>query len=145
MYRRSAPIAERVQIEAHDKLWNGDLRALIRMAKTWKRHCAVPISSYLLDQLAIEFLSTWLNAGKGAFWFDWMMRDFFNFIQTRQHGHGVLPVSNEPFSYGDAWVSKAATAARNAATACIYEQMDLNVAAGEAWQKIFGSLIPRES
>jgi hypothetical protein len=144
MYRRSAPIAERAQIDSHDSRWNGDLRALICMAKTWKRHCTVPIGSYLIDQLAIEFLSGWANAGKGAFWYDWMMRDFFNFMLTRQHGWGLLPVSNALFVYGDAWASKAATAARNATNAWIYEQKDLNVAAGEAWQKIFGSLIPPE-
>lgn len=143
-YKLVAPAADRGQVVRLDALWKGDLAALIRMAKTWKRTCNVPIRSFYLEQMAIEFLAQWGNTGKGPFWYDWMIRDFFAFMLTRGNGQGALPVSNEPFFYGDAWASRTETAARNAARACISEQQGLNAAAGAEWQKIFGTMIPRD-
>lgn len=144
-YKLAAPAADRGRVRELDILWNGDLAALIRMAKTWKRTCNVPVKSFYLEQMAIEFLTQWGSAGKGPYWYDWMMRDYFAFMLTRRNGRGALPVSNEPFFYGDGWASRAETAWRNAGHACIYEQHNLNAMAGEEWQKLFGTVIPREA
>jgi hypothetical protein len=141
-YKPAAPVAEVQKIIRHNEEWNGDLFALIRMGKTWKRNCSV---SFLLEQLAIEFLNQWRHTGKGFSWHAQMIRDFFLFMPTRQNGYSVLPASNEWFCFGNAWVSRAATAATAATQACVYERANVNVAAGEEWQKIFGPLIPREA
>jgi hypothetical protein len=143
-YKLTAPAAEHDRVIKNNAIWNGDLVALIRMAKMWKKYCNVPIKSFLFEQMGIAFLSQWSSAGKGAGWYDWMMRDFFSFMVSRQNGYAVLPISQETVSYGNAWVSRAQTAARVAAKACDYERESLNFLAGEEWQKIFGTNIPKE-
>lgn len=144
-YKLAAPATERNKLLQCDTAWNGGLVALIRMAKTWRRNCNVPIKSFLLEQLAMEFLAQWPTTRKGPYWYDWMMRDYFAFIITRQNAWGILPVSNELFFYGDQWVSRAETALKNATQACMYEQLNFNAWAGEEWQKIFGNFIPKEA
>lgn len=142
-YKAVAPIAERNKIIIHDSAATGDLIRLIRMAKTWKNVCCVPIKSFLLEQLAIEFLGQWPNAWKGLFWHDWMICDFLAYMPTRQNGYGVLPVSGERFDFGNQWVSKAVTAHKTAGAACTFEHANLNALAGVEWQKLFGTFIPR--
>lgn len=144
-YKLAAPAAERGKLWQLDMATGGNLLALIRMAKTWKRHCNVPIKSFYLEQMAMEFLAQWDSTRKGPYWFDWMMRDFFAFMLTRRHGSGALPVSGELFFYGDLWASRAETARCNAIRACDYEQRSLNGAAGAEWQKVFGTFIPSEA
>lgn len=142
-YKLAAPAAERDKVMKYNAATNGDLIPLIRMLKTWRRNCNVPIKAFLLEQLAMEFLAQWPNTGKGIFWYDWMVRDFFAFMIARRGGYGALPVSNELFFYGDQWVSRAETAWKNAARACAYEQLNYNEFAGDEWQKIFGFEIPK--
>jgi hypothetical protein len=144
-YKLAAPAAEREKVIKCNAIWKGDLFALVRMAKTWKRYCSVPIKSFYLEQLGMEFLAQWPHTGKGAFWYDWMMRDFFGFMLSRQNGSNLLPVSNEVFFYHNAWASKAESAFKAASQACRYEQLNYNDAAGEEWQKIFGYNIPKEA
>lgn len=142
-YRINAPVAERRQVLSLNETWNGDLISLISMAKCWKKHCNVPIKAFYIERMAIEFLSIWKHAGKGIFWYDWMMRDFFRFMISRQWGSGVLPQSNEPYFFGGEWVSRTETALRIADLACSYEERNVNSLAGETWQQTFGQSIPR--
>ncbi len=144
-YKQAAPAAERSQLTRYNTAWNGDLIALVRMAKIWKKNCNVPIKSFYLEQLGIAFLAQWNHAGKGVLWYDWMIRDFFQFMFSRQNSFGILPVSNELFFYGDRWASRAETAWKNSCRACIYEQLNHNEWAGEEWQKIFSTNIPKSA
>jgi len=143
-YKPIAPTADCQKLLLHDQAANGDLCALIRMAKIWKYYCSVPIKSFYMEQLGIEFLAQWSSKGKGVGWYDWMLRDFFAYMLTRQNGHGFLPVTNEVFFYGNGWASRAETAFKAASRACSHEQLDHNGLAGEEWQKIFGTYIPKE-
>lgn len=145
-YQSCAPTAEAAKIAYYNATSKGDLIALVRMIKAWKRQCNVPIKSYLLEQLGIEFIAQWENAGNGPYFYDWMMRDFFAYMFGRQNGSGYLPVSNTPFLYDNAWASRVETAAKTAMRACNYERNALySAVAGEEWQKIFGNLIPKET
>ena len=51
------------------------------------------IKPFLFELLGIEFLTQWPNTGKGAFWYDWMMRDFFAFMLKRQGGFTIMRTS----------------------------------------------------
>jgi len=144
-YKSTAPIAESQQVQRFDAATNGNLTALVRMAKTWKRVCNVPIKSIGLQHIAMSFLAQWPHALENPFWHDWMMRDFFAYMLTRQNGWAVLPVSNEVIPFGNEWVSRTETALRASIRACEFEQMNRNALAGEEWQKIFGIFIPKEA
>lgn len=88
-YKPSKPIAEHAHISRLNQYCNGNVVALIRMAKIWKKNCNVPIKSFLLEHLAIEFLEQWPHAREGIFWYDWMIRDFFAFMLTRRDKYAV--------------------------------------------------------
>ena len=118
-------------------------RDLVRMMKRWQSCCAVPLKSYHIELLAIGFLNTWGNRGKSTTWYDYMCRDFFEYIITRQNGTLYAPGTWESLSLGSAWVSKAVTALGRAKKACSHESASEWGLAGDEWQKIFGSDMPR--
>ena len=55
-YIFTAPHAEISELDPSDTRNDGATRRLTRMAKRWQRYCDVPINSFPLERLAIEFL-----------------------------------------------------------------------------------------
>jgi len=136
-------VAESRSIQSSNDSSNGDTRNLIRMAKCWQGHCAVPIKSFWLEIIAVDFLATWPYKGKGEVFYDWMVRDFLNYMETKANSMIYAPGTYEPMYIGNSWISKARSAQQKAAAACNLESKD-PIAAGDEWQKIFGSDIPRQ-
>lgn len=136
------PRAELYQIERLDRSKNGNVRAVAQMAKVWKRFCNVPIKSYQLEQLVVEFLTSYQYAENNYYWYDWFFRDFFIFLCGKANSYIIIPGTGEVVNLGDAWLSRAQTARDRAALACTYEYNDLVGTAGDEWQKIFGNRIP---
>jgi Second Messenger Oligonucleotide or Dinucleotide Synthetase domain len=142
-YKQSAPWDEVNQLEAADVANARNLRPLIRMLKTWQACCSVPIKSFHLELIATEFIGQSPWRLKDFFWFDWLTRDFFEFLCRRANGYVVAPGTYEVMALGNAWHSRALSAHQRAIKACEYERDNLVEAAGEEWQKIFGFDIPR--
>lgn len=134
--------AELEALNQSDLRNKGVTRRLIRMIKQWQRVCNVPLKSYLVERLVIEFLDQWYDDFRTFYWFDWMIRDFFDFIISRANGHVVMPGTLELRPLGDKWRTRAQTAFRNARQACDYERNKENMLAGLAWSDIFGREIP---
>lgn len=141
-YKRADYQAEANQIQTSNTASNGNTRDLIRMMKAWQGYCAVPIKSFWLEIIAVEFLSSWANRGKSKVWYDWMVRDFLSHLKGRRFATIYAPGTNEAMSIGEDWYSKASTAYDRAVKACNLEGTDAN-AAGDEWQKIFGTDIPK--
>lgn len=142
-YKETVPWAEVNQLETVDSANARNLRPLIRMLKAWQAFCSVPIKSFCLELVASEFIaqSSWrLNS---FFYFDWIMRDFFEYLYHRAQGMIYVPGTFEAVYLGDAWQSRAATAYHRAAKACDYESNNQVADAGDEWQKIFGIDISR--
>jgi hypothetical protein len=142
-YKQTAPWHEVAQLDQADRSNNNNLRPLIRMLKAWQAHCSVPIKSFHLELLATEFIaqSPWrLNS---FFYFDWITRDFFAFMQQRVNGYVLAPGTVEVMALGNQWESRALTAHQRAVKACEFEKDNMIAAAGDEWQKIFGPDIPR--
>jgi len=142
-YKATDPWAETRHIEAVDQACSRNLRPLIRMLKAWQDYCAVPIKSFQLELLAADFLSLspWRN--RDFFWFDWITRDFFAYLYHRANTFVLVPGTLESVFLGDDWKSRAETAYYRAEKACRYEEHNLVAAAGEEWQKLFGTDIPK--
>jgi hypothetical protein len=143
-YKETAPWAEAQHISDTDTANAGNLRPLIRMLKAWQACCSVSIKSFQLELLAAAFLaqSPWRH--KDWFYFDWLIRDFFAFLYHRANTNIVVPGTFESVALGDAWQSRAATAYQRAFKACEYEYANKVAEAGDEWQKIFGTDVPRE-
>jgi len=141
-YITSTAAAELQALSNSDTAYAGKTRALFRMLKTWQTEKFVPLKSFLLERVVVEFMATWTNNDKDIFFYDWMVRDFFAYLYYSANGHVVMPGTNEILALGSDWQNKAWLAWQHANTACQYEQANNNFLAGQAWQKIFGSVIP---
>jgi hypothetical protein len=141
-YKISTAEAEERELAASDLTWNGNTRALVRMLKVWQRERNVPLKSFHLERLAIEFLAVWPYSKQNVFWYDWMLRDFLAYLIGRANGHFAMPGTSEIISLGSEWLSRAQTAYQQALSACINERDNYQALAGTDWQKVFGTAIP---
>jgi Second Messenger Oligonucleotide or Dinucleotide Synthetase domain len=141
-YRRSTAEAEVVDLDSSNTAWNGNTRPLARMMKQWQRECNVPLKSFQLERLAVEFLRGWPYRLNDRFYYDWMVRDFLAYLISRANGSLVMPGTGEVVFLGSDWLSRAQTAYGYAVSACEYEKRDYETSAGSDWQKIFGSAAP---
>ncbi len=142
-YKETAPWEEVQHIETVDSANARNLRPLIRMLKAWQAWCSVPIKSFYLELLAVEYIAQSPWRLYDWFFFDWLTRDFFAFLYGRAQGYFFVPGTYEIVALGDAWQSRALTAYQRAVKACDYERNNYVQAAGDEWQKIFGTDIPR--
>jgi hypothetical protein len=74
---------------------------------------------------------------------DWITRDFFLYLYHRANTFMAVPGTLETIYLGNEWQSRAESAYWRAIKACDHDQYNRVDAAGEEWQKIFGSEIPR--
>jgi hypothetical protein len=141
-YKTSTAEAELADLNASDTRWNGNTRALARLMKRWQRECNVPLKSFQLERLAVEFLQVWPHSHQDAFYYDWMVRDFLACLISRANDHIIMPGTGEFVWLGNDWLTRAQTAHRHAVSACDNERDNLEVSAGYEWQEIFGSAVP---
>jgi hypothetical protein len=142
-YKTFDPDAEIAQVKNSDSSTNGNTRALIRMMKRWQEYCSVPIKSFWLELIAIDFLAWWQYRDKGTTYYDWMVRDFFTHLVGKANSYLSVPGTGEIMWIGDSWKSKADSAQGRAVKACNYEANNNPYYAGDEWQKIFGDFIPK--
>lgn len=142
-WKQIDPQAESRILDQSDIALKGNHRKLVRIFKQWKRHCAVPIKSFHLEQLIGEALLQIIWGSHDEYWFDWTIRDVFSHLITRAGGGFYMPGGfHEWIDIGDEWKTKAETAYHIALKASEYERENMNISAGNEWQKIFGSKIP---
>ncbi len=142
-YITTKPLHEVHAIQAADARNNHNVRRLIRMLKCWQAWCSVPIKSFYLELLAINFLDQWQYKDQSYFFYDWMCRDFFAWLITTSPSFVMVPGTWEILWIGDAWKSRAESAYGRALKACDYERANDMYNAGDEWQKIFGTDIPK--
>ncbi|MFZ5843854.1 MAG: SMODS domain-containing nucleotidyltransferase [Pseudomonadota bacterium] len=142
-YIITKPLHEVGLLQAADLRHNQNVRRLIRMLKCWQYWCTVPIKSFHLELLAIRFLDQWQFSDKGYFFHDWMCRDFFSWLLTPAASFIIVPGTLEVIWLSDRWKSKAQSAYDRSAKACQFESVNNMTAAGDEWQKIFGTDIPK--
>jgi hypothetical protein len=141
-YPASSAEAEIAALADSDARWNGNTRALVRMTKAWKREKNVPLKSFWIERLAIEFLAAWRYSQEDVFYYDWMVRDFLAHMIARANGCLVMPGIGEVIWLGDDWLSRAVTAHCHAVIACEREMANHETSAGAEWQEIFGDVAP---
>ena len=142
-YKTTKPLHEVDAIEFADQRNNYNVRSLVRMLKCWQAYCSVPLKSFYLELLAIDFLDHWAYKDRGYFYYDWMCRDFFAWLITKANSFVIAPGTYETMWIGDIWQTKAESAYKRALKACEHEYNSREGDAGDEWQKIFGTDIPK--
>jgi hypothetical protein len=141
-YKTSTAEAELADLNASDTRWRGNTRALARMMKRWQRECNVPLKSFQIERLAVEFLQVWSFTHQDVWYYDWMVRDFLAYLIGRADGSIFMPGTSEIVQLGSDWLTRAQTAHRHAVSACDHERDNFQVFAGNEWQQIFGGAVP---
>lgn len=137
-WRASNPAEEYRILKLADSVSEGKATDLSKMLKAWKRECSVDIKSISLEVLACGFVSQWQFKDQTVFYYDWLIRDFFEFMLRYKGGWTRVPGTQEIIQLGDAWASRCQSAYDRAVKACEYERRDYAYLAAEEWQKIFG-------
>ena len=141
-WKRADPLSEFAFINSAEQSAYGNVRPIAKMIKAWKRECNVPLKSFQVELLVAEFLTTYRHRNQHYFYYDWFMRDFFDFLCSCAWRTIYMPGTGEAISLGADWLSRAESARDRALKACDYERDDLTISAGQEWQKIFGNRIP---
>jgi hypothetical protein len=131
--------------ERNDKT-NGNLIRLCRMARAWKNQWSVPIGGLLIDTLAYQFIDTWQYKDKSYMYYDWMSRDFFNFLanQDSNQEYWKAPGSDQ-YVYGKGLFQYKAKQCYNIAVQAIaHEQANPKQewSAKDKWRQIYGTSFP---
>jgi Second Messenger Oligonucleotide or Dinucleotide Synthetase domain len=133
------PVEEYKQLHATDLATQGKARRLTKMLKAWKYDCNVELKSISLEVLAVIFVNQWQFRSQTVFYYDWMVRDFFQFLLLYVDGRTRVPGTEEWIELGDCWGTKAQSAYARAVKACEFEKQDKPYSATLEWQKIFGT------
>lgn len=140
----SDPALEEASLRQCDTRSHGNARDLIRMMKCWQAYRDVPLGSFAIELLAVEFLGSWVRAGGATSFYDWMIRDFLAFLVSQAGRTLVVPGAERTLDVGTSWLTPARTAHTHAIKACECESEGLNADAWWEWEKIFGERVPLE-
>lgn len=140
------PLPEIAAVEAGDHAWNNNMTRLCRMTRAWRRKWDVSIGGLLIDTLVIDtlaaqFLTAWTHTDKSYFWYDYMTRDFMQYLgsqDTKQSywralGSGQYVHRKGIFEY------KARQCYNLALQAIQQESNGYTWSARQTWREIYGT------
>lgn len=118
-----------------------NMRHLARMARAWKDTNGVVMGGLLIDTLVHRFFSTTSEYdAKGTMWFDFMVRDFFEFLVNEPEQSYYLALgSNQRVTVKKPFQAKAKKAFNRCLEAIKEEG---KAAANKKWREVFGTAVP---
>ncbi len=137
-WKLSNPAAEFELVQQSNAVSLGKATHLLQMLKAWKQECNVELKCLSLEVLACEFVKQWQFRDQSLYYYDWMVRDFFNYLLPYANGRTRVMGTEEWNELGDCWLTKAQSAHARALKACDFERQDYQYLAAAEWQKIFG-------
>jgi hypothetical protein len=129
---------------ANSNVCNNNLRRLCRMARAWKDTWNVPIGGLLIDTLAYNFLTNWTYKGNSYTYYDWMTRDFFEYLmnQNTTQQYWLAPGSNQRAMRKGNFEYKARQCYNLSLEALVYEDENMEWSANQKWREIYGTKFP---
>jgi hypothetical protein len=143
-WKTTNPVPEIEAISTGDSLTNNNLRPLCRMFRAWKYYCDVPIKGLLIDTLAYRFLTNWAFRDKSYLFYDWMSRDFFEYLknQTKDQTTWNAIGSNQQITNTENFRYKATVAYNKTLEAIQLQEQDKEWSSKQKWIEIYGSRFP---
>ncbi|MEH2699144.1 nucleotidyltransferase [Rhizobium leguminosarum] len=143
-WRACDPRSEMRVFLARNKETNGNLKAIGRMMRIWKRHNSVPIRGMLIDTHAYNFIQNWPHKDKSYLYHDFLVRDFLKYLseRDRQQAFWAAPGSGSRVYRTGNFERLAAVAYQSAVKAIENESNNQYWARTQAWRAIFGNLYP---
>ncbi|HAT8701710.1 TPA: nucleotidyltransferase [Legionella pneumophila subsp. pneumophila] len=140
-WKTTDPKSEISEMTSANILWNKNLKRLCRMARAWKDQWDIPISGLLIDTLSYNFLRSWQYRDKSFTYYDWMTRDFFEFIKNQKstQNYWIAPGSAQYVWRKGTFEYKALQCHNLAIEAIKYEEKNMPYTADDYWRKIYGN------
>lgn len=140
-WKTTNPKPEIKEIGDKNQEWNKNLKRLCRMARLWKDIWNVPIGGLLIDTLAYSFLKNWEHKNQSYIYYDWMIRDFFEYVKNQKQGQNYwYAVGSNTRIYNDSdFRYKAKRCYSIALEAIENEENEYEYTANQKWKEIFGS------
>lgn len=138
------PAAEIEAVSSGDSSTNFNLRRLCRMARSWKYYCDVPIKGLLIDTLAYRFLINWNEKDKSYLYYDWMSRDFFEYLKNQAKDQSSwYAIGSSQIIYNSGNFRYKANQAYNKSLEAIQNQSDgYEWTSRQKWREIYGYRFP---
>lgn len=143
-WKKTNPVPEIEAIASGDILCNSNLRRLCRMARSWKYFNNVPIKGLLIDTLAYRFLTNWSNKDKSYLYYDWMSRDFFQYLKNQDKNQTIWYAvgSLQNIYNSDNFRYKATIAYNKSLEAIQYQTDNMEWSSKQKWREIYGYRFP---
>ena len=140
-WKTCKPILEIDAINMQNKLFAKKVKHLTRMMKAWKKQNDVKISGLLIETLVMNFMKEWSNNDKSYIFYDYMTRDFLEFLSTRNpdQKYWLAWGSNQQVYRKGPFEAKAKKAHKLAIEAIEAEEKKYYFVAKGKWREIFGS------
>jgi len=129
---------------ANTKSCNNNLKRLCRMARAWKDRWDVPMGGLLIDTLAYNFLTAWANRVNSYTYYDWMTRDFFEYLKNQKvdQQYWLSPGANQHVLRKGIFEHKALRCYNISIEALEYESKNQESSANQKWREIYGTQFP---
>jgi hypothetical protein len=137
------PRPEIKEISDSNLTWNGNLKALCRMARAWKSKWDVPMGGLLIDTLAYNFLGQSEYKDKSYIYYDYITRDFFLFLsqQKSDQSYWLSPGARQ-YVWRTGNFEYKAKQCYNIALDAISHEKDYPYTAKAKWGEIYGTKFP---
>lgn len=143
-WKNTNPVPEINSIAYGDTITNYNLRHLCRMTRAWKFYCNVPIKGLLIDTLAYRFLTNWSYRDKSYLYYDWMCRDFFEYLKNQTTNQTIWYAvgSGQSIYNPDNFRYKATVAFNKSKEAIQYQTDNKEWSSKQKWREIYGNRYP---
>jgi hypothetical protein len=144
-WKTTNPKPEIAELNAANANWNKNLKRLCRMARAWKDEWNVPIGGLLIDTFAYNFLKKWEHKDKSFTYYDWMTRDFFEYLKERDvnQQYWLSPGANQYVWRKGKFEYKAKQCYNLSLEALEHESKNQEWSANQKWRQIYGTKFPR--
>ncbi len=134
------PRPEIAAIASMDAVCNGNLKWLCRMARSWKNEWSAPMGGLLIDTLAHRFLKDWEYNNKSFIYYDWMSKDFFNYLANEPERDYWLAVGSGQYIWPKGkFQYKAKQCHKLALEAIDYTLRNMPWSASQKWREVYGT------
>ena len=145
-WRTTNPKPEIEAVRAGNGACNNNLIPLCRMMRSWKMKWSVPVNGLLIDTLAYRFIRNWTYRDKSYLYYDFMCRDFFDFMADQDIGQTTWSAlgSGQRISNSARFQHKARRCYNIALKAIEHEtaRPKQEWSAKQKWREIFGTSFP---
>jgi hypothetical protein len=135
------------EISAMDRIHSQtarNARKLARMVRAWKEYNGVSMGGLLIDTYVYQFLQTYEYKDKGYYYYDWLTRDFFEFLSRQKDDvtYTYALGSNQLIYLTRGFAYKAKVAHAHALNAIEAHDKGYNWTSYTHWKAIYGTKFP---